>query len=309
MSRVIQRQMLIGDEEKERFRVLMRRLEEFCGVRILTYAILTNHFHIVLDVPVRKPISDRELIRRVRLIYSKPFTLELKHRLVEYRATGEIERAEALKAQFTYRMCDVSEFMKTLKQRFTQWYNRKNGRKGTLWEERFKSVLLEGRTNALRTIAGYVDLNPVRAGLADDPKDYRFCGYAEAVAGVAAARVGLGVVMAEVVPDGSWKRVSRAYRQTLFQRGVTTGGRKGIASSIVQEVLAGRRELSPTDALLCRVRYFSDGVVLGSRDFADSGEKPAHERCATQPGVTFGRCETCARPLLKLPYRPLWTDI
>ena len=43
MSRIIQRQMLLGPVEKEKFRVLMRQLEGFCGVKILTYAVMTNH--------------------------------------------------------------------------------------------------------------------------------------------------------------------------------------------------------------------------------------------------------------------------
>jgi hypothetical protein len=57
-------------------------------------------------------------------------------------------------------------------------------RQGTLWEERFKSVLVEGAGPALSVMAAYIDMNPVRAGLVSDPKDYRWCGNAAAVAGV-----------------------------------------------------------------------------------------------------------------------------
>jgi hypothetical protein len=73
--------------------------------------------------------------------------------------------------------------MKLVKQRFTQWYNRKHGRKGTLWEERYRSVLVDSAGEALATMAAYIDLNPVRAGLVDDPKDYPWCGYGEATEG------------------------------------------------------------------------------------------------------------------------------
>ncbi|MEZ5431159.1 MAG: hypothetical protein R3F31_08270 [Verrucomicrobiales bacterium] len=48
---------------------------------------------------------------------------------------------------------------------------------------------------ALLTMAAYIDLNPVRAGMVDDPKDYRWCGYAEAVAGGRRARRGLGTML------------------------------------------------------------------------------------------------------------------
>ncbi len=82
-------------------------------------------------------------------------------------------------------MWDLSEFMKTLKQKFTSGFNRQQGREGTLWERRFKSVLVEGSWNCILKVAAYIDLNAVRAGLVDDPKDYRWCGYGEAVAATA----------------------------------------------------------------------------------------------------------------------------
>ena len=83
---------------------------------------------------------------------------------------------------------DVSIFMKELKQRFSIQYNRTHGRFWTLWAERFRSVLIEGRPLALQTVAAYIDLNPVRAHLLQDPKEYRFCGYAEAHGGPDKAR-------------------------------------------------------------------------------------------------------------------------
>ncbi len=269
MSRVIQRQMVLGPVEKEKFRGLMRQMEDFCGVRILTYAIMTNHFHLLVQVPRRRDVSDRELVRRVKRAYGTDKGRELELELAELIAAGETEQAETVRGRYTYRMYDVSEFMKTLKQRFTQWFNRKNGRKGTLWEERFKSLLVEGRGNAVRAVAAYIDLNAVRAGVVADPKDYRYCGYGEAVGGEKVARGGLGKVLADVAPGGEWRRVSRVYRQTLFERGVETEGRAGISKEKVRQAVEGDGELSLGDMLRCRVRYFSDGVVLGSRGFVE----------------------------------------
>lgn len=270
MSRVIDRRMILGEVEKERFRGLLRQVEGFCGVRVLTYVVMTNHFHVLVQVPRREEVSDGELVRRVGLLYSRAAARELKRELSGLREAGENEQAEALKARYTYRMYNLSEFMKTLKQRFTQWYNRRNGRRGTLWEERFKSVLLEHRVNALQTMAMYIDLNPVRAGLVEDPKDYRYSGYGEAVAGGKDAREGIGVVLEEVVAEGDWRRVSRVYRQGLFDRGRGSDQRPGLSPVRVRQVLAEGGELSKGELLHCRVRYFSDGVVLGSREFVES---------------------------------------
>tara|TARA_B100001123_G_scaffold354875_1_gene407626 strand:- start:165 stop:374 length:210 start_codon:yes stop_codon:yes gene_type:complete len=66
------------------------------------------------------------------------------------------------------RMGDLSFFIKELKQWFSIWYNRTHKRYGTLWAERFKSVLVKGVPASLKTIAAYIDLNPVRAGLVED---------------------------------------------------------------------------------------------------------------------------------------------
>ena len=51
------------------------------------------------------------------------------------------------------RMFSLSEFMKALKQRFSQWYNRSRGRTGVLWEGRYKCVIVEDEERALRTMA------------------------------------------------------------------------------------------------------------------------------------------------------------
>jgi REP element-mobilizing transposase RayT len=259
--------MVLGDVEKEKFRSIMRKVEAFCGVRILTYSILSNHFHILLQVPPRKELTDEALLQRLSYLYNKEYVNEVRKQLKAYRAAGREKQAEELRQQYLYRMYDLSEFMKTLKQRFTQWFNWRNEREGTLWEARFKSVLVEFRPGALRTMAAYIDLNAVRAGLVEDPKDYRYCGYGEAVAGNRWSRMGLGVVLGEGAPG--WRRVSAAYRQMLYARGEKSEQRHGISPQKVRQVLEDGGQLSRSELMQCRVRYLSDGVVLGSKTFVE----------------------------------------
>jgi hypothetical protein len=78
-------------------------------------------------------------------------------------------------------MYDISIFNKELKGGFAQGYNRRHQRYGVLWAERFKSVLLEGG-RAVKAISAYIELNPVRAGLCEDPKEYRGISLAAAEA-------------------------------------------------------------------------------------------------------------------------------
>jgi putative transposase len=149
-------------------------------------------------------------------------------------------------------------------------------RTGTLWEDRYKSVLVEGKTFALATMAAYIDLNAVRAGLVTDPKDYRFCGYAEALGGRPVAREGLRMIMEALGQDAGWKEVSEGYRKFVFavgeEKGLTKAGgatRPGIAREKVKEVLKAGGKLGLGDLLRCRVRYFTDGVALGSKEYVD----------------------------------------
>ncbi len=278
MTRTVNGERIIDDLAKEVLRKQMWKAAEFSGVQILTYCLLANHFHVLVRVPQREVIKDAELVRRYRVLYPKttPFTGQHGGGVLAGRPDQSIEtilaaggdEAERLRASIGNRMCDVSEFMKTLKQRFSVWFNRTHGRYGTLWSERFKSVLIEGCPRALATVAAYIDLNPVRAKLVDDPKDYRFCGYGEAVGqGHERIRAGLNRLM----ESKDWRFTLREYRVALFGKGAESKFDGSNAGSIPWEeaakVLNQGGRLPLKTVLRCRVRYFSDGAVLGSREY------------------------------------------
>lgn len=269
ISRIIERRMVLGEKEKECFRKMMRKVEDFSGVQILTYAILNNHFHTLLYVPEAEDISDEELIRRLRALYDKSFVDEYARSLSEARAGEDDGYAEHLRQKYLYRMYDMSEFMKSLKQRFSTWYNRNNERKGTLWEERYRSVLIEDSEYSIVTVGCYIDLNPVRAGIVKDARDYRYCGYGEAVGGGKRAREGIKRIWASLGSEEGWSQVSGKYRQMLYAAGQETEKRGGFSWDAVQEVLNEGGKLSVATALRCRVRYFTDGLVLGSNEFVE----------------------------------------
>jgi hypothetical protein len=173
-------------------------------------------------------------------------------------------------------MGDLSVFVKELKERFTKWYNRREGRRGTLWEERFKSVLVEDSDTALSTMAAYIELNPVRARLVDDPRNYRYCSYAEAVAGGQRAREGVAALLGMHGQAGSWRSMAAKYRCLLFCAGRESDAKAGIDPLEVRKVLDAGGELKLNELIRCHVRYFNDGVALGSRLFVE--EVFAHNR-------------------------------
>jgi REP element-mobilizing transposase RayT len=268
MSRTVGNAFLFEDREKEVFRKMMWQVADFCGVEVLTYCIMSNHFHVLVRVPVVDFVSDVELLRRFKVLYPKP----TKYQVASFAEVERLlqtggEAADEVRRQLLARMGDVSEFMKTLKQRFSIWYNRNHGKRlGTLWADRFKSVLVEGHGNPLQTMAAYIDLNPVRAGLVEDPKDYRFCGYAEAVAGVRGAQSGLIKVWSDHGARGADLAI-QAHRMLLFGKHAASAGSFEITRERALKILKEDGKLSQTAILRCRVRYFTDGAILGSVEF------------------------------------------
>ena len=150
ISRVVERRFAFGVEEKERFRTLMRMMENFSGCRVLSYCLMCNHIHILVEVPPRPEggIPDGEFLKRLSALYGDGFVADEAAQLDAARHEGGVEggnpeRVAEIKERFDYRMHDLGEFMKGLMQRFTQWFNGRHKRKGRLWEDRFKSVIVE----------------------------------------------------------------------------------------------------------------------------------------------------------------------
>jgi putative transposase len=186
-------------------------------------------------------------------------------------------------------------------QRYTQWHNRTHKRSGHLWEDRFKSVIVEDGV-AAKTIAAYIDLNPVRAGMVKDPAEYRWSSYGEAIGGGAKgngkkARAGLVRALRAhkgVAADAAlWaNEVSREYRKLLMagaveklesrigRNGKTEVKRKRRGTSAEEMERENERagEISMGRMLRCRVRYFTDGAVIGSRSFVNEAFASARER-------------------------------
>ncbi len=277
ISRSVAGAFLFDAVAKERLRRQLWRVADFSGVEVLTYCLMSNHFLFLIRVPDREDVvmTDRELLRRYEVLYPEPSPYQpMTVKYLEAALKRGGEEAKMWRRRLLARMHDVSEFMKTLKQRYTIWYNQTHDRYGTLWAERFKSTIVEGREAAMRVTAAYIDLNPVRAGIVEDPKDYRWSGYGEAVGGNIEAREGITEAI-----SGSygrvlrWREASREYRQLLYGKGSLDAPQESLRGRIRTEawikVMEEGGKLSVAVALRCRVRYFTDGAVLGSKEYVE----------------------------------------
>ncbi|MDR2845460.1 MAG: transposase, partial [Puniceicoccales bacterium] len=64
VTRTVNGEFLFDDSAKEVLRKQIHQVAQFCGVEIVTYAVMSNHFHVLVRVPEKGNISDAELLRR-----------------------------------------------------------------------------------------------------------------------------------------------------------------------------------------------------------------------------------------------------
>jgi len=141
-------------------------LTEVFAIDLCGYALMSNHYHLVLRLaPDRAKFwTTREIVARWSKIFTGP---EFLHRYRNGKALTELELAnlETLVAVWRSRLCDLSWFMRCLNEFVARQANAEDNCTGHFWEGRFRSQALLDDA-ALITAMVYVDLNPVRAGLA-----------------------------------------------------------------------------------------------------------------------------------------------
>ena len=123
VSRVVEGRFIFqvsghGSVEAERFIMLMRRLEAFSGVRVLTYVLMSNHFHLLCEVPEPKTLSEAEVLERVEAGFGPKRRQALQEELARYRQQPDADaQIQRLLDRYRRRMYDISVFIKELKGR------------------------------------------------------------------------------------------------------------------------------------------------------------------------------------------------
>ena len=265
VSRVANKAFLLNNGEKKRVFVnMMHRAADFSGVDVITYVVMDNHFHLCVKVPKREgEVPESEILRRVGVLYGEDRRVAFEKRLAGYREEGNGMAVAAELAKLRLRMGDLSEFMKTFKQRVSQWYNANYRHEGTLWGGRFKSVLVEdGRY--LRNLVAYIHGNPIRAGLVTRAADYEWSAPGAAAKGDARATKGLSLLGVSV-GDGGF-----AVRDGRFVNGVIIGSRAFVGE------MASRHALC-FGAVAIKVRRFVLGMV---KTYATHGQRSAPAEAA-----------------------------
>ncbi len=247
-SRISGQQFLLGEVEQQYFLDLIRHLSQVFFVKVFSFCILSNHFHLVVQMQDGEAFSHGELQRRFRLYYGE-------------KASFTEEQGKNCRR----RWADLSEYMKQIKKRFSGWYNRRHNRQGALWSGRFESVVLE-HDEALLQCMAYADLNAVRANLVERPETYRFCGLGYHVQ--SGNRGGfLSLELPEVYLQG--ETTVQAYRRYVYEEGgvARSDGKRQIPEAVLREEGVRDFRLDKVALLQHRCRYFTRSVAIGSRSF------------------------------------------
>jgi REP element-mobilizing transposase RayT len=142
-------------------------------IEICAFAVMSNHYHLVLFVDEKRArtLAREEIIERWTKIFGTPTCIA--RYLSGEALEAERELAESMIELWRRRLYDISWFMKSLNEHLARRANAEDNCTGKFWEGRFKSQALLDDAGLLTAMA-YVDLNPIRAGIAATPEDSEF---------------------------------------------------------------------------------------------------------------------------------------
>jgi REP element-mobilizing transposase RayT len=281
ISRITGQDRLLTTRDKEYFIHLLERFASGFFVQIHSFAILDNHFHILLtglnlDA---KQASKKELLQRYQKIYPKeteppPGSYQPDGTLIPDEDNG-IERLRE-------RLGSISRFVQELKQSYSRWFNKIHDRKGYLWSDRFKGVIVQ-KGEAQLLCSAYIDLNAVRANIVQRPEDYRWCSLGMRVRAPKRARKLL--TWFPVSHKDEWDNQGLVktflsmkslewYRVFVYQSGgMELENKASISKELVADVVGFHGKLGIGKRLQYRLRNISEGRAIGNYSFIASLQK------------------------------------
>ena len=251
----------LTDVEKEHGFRLIESLCTYYLLEVISVAWMDNHFHIVVYAPGQKPTLE-EAASRYNTYYEKKSPID---------AITDRSRCEKVAEE----MIDISNFMKIFQQRFSSYINRVRKRRGTLWADRFKSLIIEGSEEALWSCVKYVELNAVRAGIVNDPADYRFCSWGryrgsgvhpfhanfiKHIRATVESHRGRNLDSPVSDDDIFCEFAEQMTRIIVHESGGTT-------EEVEEAGKEARKKESMPVRFLRRTRHWSDGAIIGSKAF------------------------------------------
>jgi REP element-mobilizing transposase RayT len=190
VSRCVRRAFLCGednytrqnyDHRRQWVQDRLKQLADVFAIKIAAFAIMSNHYHIVVRINRDEAIawSDEEVMDRWYELFKGNLLVD-RFRSGEVLTDSQIDAVKKVVEKWRDRLYDLGWFMRCLNEHVARKANEEDGCKGHFWESRYKSqALLDEK--ALLSCMSYVDLNPIRAKLADTPESSDFTSIQERI--------------------------------------------------------------------------------------------------------------------------------
>ena len=209
---------------------------------VIGFCLMGNHFHLLVRMHPGEKYSNEEIKKRFSLLYGDDKNRNL--------GEGQIPFLRE-------KWASLSEYVKEIKQTFSRFYNRLHNRKGFFWAERFKSVIVDNGETLINCLA-YIDLNPVRAGLAEKPEDYRWCSLGYHMQSDNKDKfLSLDFGLREFGVKSETERL-RIYRRFVYGK-----GKLNLNDSGTDEAF----EMGAIEKFKYKSRYFTDSGIIGTKTF------------------------------------------
>jgi putative transposase len=249
----------LGDEEKDELVKILLKFSKLYFTEVLGFCAMGNHFHLLVRMQPESDFSDDEIKSRHKRVYG-----------------GVRELPQEKVSAFRFKWASLSELVREIKQTFSRYFNKRHNRRGTLWGERFKSLIVEDGEALINCLA-YIDLNPLRANIVKCPEDYRWSSLGHHVqtgnkGNFLSFEFGL-----EAFSARSRKERLRRYRRFVYEAAALKRSRGKSCMMIDEKIIEkeSKTDFKNTRAykFRYRTRYFSDSGIIGSKAFVSKKYK------------------------------------
>lgn len=183
----------------------IRALSSIFCIEICAYAVMSNHYHVVvrLDPEGTSAWTDDEVLSRWTQLFRGPLLVQ-RYLAGSLLSNAEIDTVKSIIAVYRQRLGCLSWFMKCLNEPIARKANAEDRCTGHFWEARFHSQALRSERALLAAMA-YVDLNPIRAGMAESPESSHYTSIQVRLEGDDASSV-LAQAIERLVANGDLRR-------------------------------------------------------------------------------------------------------
>ena len=249
------------DSDKLAFLDLLERTSRFSGIQPLSFALLDNHMHLFLKVPLRESVPNAEFRLRLEALYGTVRTEKMFARWEKLGKQKRFKDAQRERDRLLSRMFNLGEFMKTLKECYQRYYTSSHDWEGTIWKGRYKSILVGESYRAFKALSLYIAMNPVRAGIVNRGTDSRWTSY-----GLSKQKGSFGWRchqallrdMARLAGNPGWTdSMEKLYDAYIVKA-------EAVSHEAVRRKLVDGGSLSLYEMIACQVHAFSNGKAFGT---------------------------------------------